>query len=403
MKPIEDIERDVEVGVAEIFRRYGQKYKEENSMTKKQHEVMYAIARCRTSHFGYHVAKCDECDHAEDKYNSCRDRHCPKCQGIARKKWVDSRMSHLLPVPYYHVVFTLPRQLHPMINFNKEQMYDLLFSKAAETLVAFGRDPKWLGGELGFFGVLHTWGQTLWQHPHVHFIVAGGALAQDGRWISPRYSGKFLFPVKALSKVFRGKFIEGLKKTYYAEQLAIPPSCDNLQEPGQFERWVDHIVGRNWIVYCKSPFKAAEQVVRYIGRYTHRVAISNQRIDKIQDGKVGFWYKDYKSQSVTRKFMRLDAQEFIRRFMGHVLPHRFHKIRHYGFLANGRCKAAVSQIREILGKTVSSEDSSDKSMRYECPRCKSGSLYTLLIRDGFGRIVAYCGERLAPNYEFDTS
>jgi hypothetical protein len=390
--------------VADIFRRYGEEYRSRTGMTKKQHEVMYAVSNCRTSAYGFHVDQCTNCGHTESDYNSCRDRHCPKCQGIARKKWIEKRLENLLPVPYYHAVFTLPHFLHGIILYNRELIYELLFSMAAQTLSTFGRDSRWLGGELGFFGVLHTWGQTLWQHPHVHFITAGGALREDGQWVTPTFGNKFLFPVKALSKVFRGKFVAGLKKAYYDQRLIIPPDQPRLQTADHFERWVDCLVARNWVVFCKSPFADAEQVVKYVGRYTHRVAISNQRLIGIENGKVRFWFKDYKDQKIVWKQMCLDAHEFIRRFLWHVLPQRFHKIRHFGFLSNGRCKAAVKQIQKLFSDMPEETDpSSVSSDGNNCPICQKGSLVTLLIRDGFNRIVKFLPNYLEDQPILDTS
>ena len=249
--------------VADIFQMYGEEYRAHNGMTKKQYNVMRAIANCRSSVYGHHMDKCDKCGHIEREYNSCRDRHCPKCQGISRRKWVDAKIKDLLPVPYYHAVFTLPHLLHSLISYNKALIYDLLFSSSSETLLTFGRDPKWLGGTIGFYGVIHTWGQTLWQHPHIHYIVPGGAITSGNHWVTPPYRGKFLFPVRALSKVFRGKFIEGLKKAYEKGDLLFPDKEQHLKQKDKFEKWINRLVSRNWIVYCKRPFKKAEDVVRY--------------------------------------------------------------------------------------------------------------------------------------------
>ncbi|MDD2389004.1 MAG: IS91 family transposase [Desulfobacterales bacterium] len=390
--------------VADIFRCYGEEYRSQNGMTKKQHEVMYAIEHCRTSHYGYHVDKCDACGHIEDDFNSCRDRHCPKCQGINRRKWVEARLEDILPVPYYHAVFTLPHLLNALISYNRALIYDLLFSTAAETLLTFGRDPKWLGGELGFYGILHSWGQSMWPHLHVHFIVPGGALSDDDRWLTPRYQSKFLFPVRALSKVFRGKFIEGLKTAYADKKIVFPDDLSHLREKFHFERWIDDLVCRNWIVYCKTPFRDAEQVVRYIGRYTHRVAISNQRIIDVNNGRVLFRYKDYKASRFTWKEMDLSASEFIRRFLSHVLPKGFHKIRHYGFLANGRCKKMVSHIRGVLHcDTVDKNNTKSEKTHKQCPECKKGRMVPWFIKDGFGRIVCLSNIKMNCGVLPDTS
>src|SRR6056297_174912 len=391
------------VEVADIFRRYGRSYRKTKPISGKQGAVMYCIENCRTAVFGHHLDQCDHCGHTDSDYNSCRDRHCPKCQSIARKKWINAQLNDILPVPHYHVIFTLPNQLHNLLCYNQKLLFDVLFSSSAQTLQAFGRDPKWLGGELGFYGVLHTWGQTLWPHPHVHFIVPGGALTTDGRWVAPRYRSKFLFPVRALSKVFRGKFIEALKNAYYEDQLVIPDNEAHLAQADSFEKWLNQLVSRDWLVYCKRPFGSAEQVVRYIGRYTHRVAISNRRIEAMGDGKVAFWYKDYRKNRIKSRQMKLDAEEFIRRFLWHVLPKRYHKIRHYGFLANSCRKARVSQIRSLLQiESDTSEAGPKKETGIKCSACGSGRMQPRIIIDRFGRLISR-GLDFKTNEAFDTA
>jgi hypothetical protein len=281
-------------------------------------------------------------------------------------------------------------------------IYELLLSSASNTLLTFGRDPKWLDGEIGFYGVLHSWGQTLWPHVHVHFVVPAGALTKDGRWVEPKYKSKFLFPVHALSKVFRGKFIEGLKKAYHQNKLVLQDKLEYLTSIHDFERWVDHLVGRNWVVYCKPPFGDAEQVVGYIGRYTHRVAISNNRIMDLDDDNVRFKYKDYKSSRFVWKQMTLTPQEFIRRFLWHVLPKGFHKIRHYGFLANGRSKVKLKQIRDILFDKLNDQFEED-DFRRKCPDCEKGKLTPIIIIDRIGQVIARNTLLLKSDYAFDTS
>jgi len=375
--------------VADIFRRYGEEYRCTHSMTPKQRRVMRDIEQCRTGALGFHVDECDECGQRDVGYNSCRNRHCPKCHGIARRKWVKARLADLLPVPYYHVVFTLPHHIFPLSLYNQSLIYELFLDSASETLVKFGENPRWLGGEIGFWGMLHTWGQSLWQHIHGHFVVAGGAIGKDGRWIEPKYRGKFLFPVAALSQVFRGKFIEGLKKTYYDGKLMIPTDLEEIKEEGRFEKWVDELVSRDWVVYCKRPFGDAEQVVRYVGRYTHRVAISNQRIISIAGGEIRFRYKDYKKDRIVWDEMTLKAEEFIKRFLWHVLPDGFHKIRHYGFLANGRSKGKLARIREVLEQKPETEADrpSGEAEAVLCPVCRKGRLITVFIIDRLGQII----------------
>lgn len=408
MTNVDDSNLKPEYEVADIFKLCGEGYKRNNGMTRKQHKVMNAIEECRTDSCGYHLDRCSHCGNTEQNFNSCRDRHCPKCQSISRNKWVTSRLNDIIPTPYYHAVFTLPHRLHPLIIHNKELIYDLLFSSASKTLLTFGRDPKWLGGELGFYGILHTWGQTMWQHPHVHFIVPGGALTDDNRWLEPRYRGKFLFPVHALSKVFRGKFIEGLKAAHKENKLSFPPEETPLSHWDKFEQWLNVLVSQNWVVYCKRPFGDAEQVVRYIGRYTHRVAISNQRIVDIDGDVVSFKYKDYKAEGKLWKIMQLKAHEFIRRFMWHVLPDGFHKIRHYGFLANGRKKSSITKIRQILHGFDNQEDcGAADDWRPVCAKCKMGIMAPLIVVTRYGRMIISSANGLLwgkhNNFLLDTS
>lgn len=377
------------IEVADIFQAYGNEYRRNNGITKKQHQVMTAIAYCRSDWFGYHEDECNKCGHVELDFNSCRDRHCPKCQGISRRKWIKARLADVLPVPYYHVVFTLPHRIHSLLQHNKKNIYNLLFSAAAQTLLTFGRDPKWLGGEIGFYGVLHTWGQTLWAHPHLHFLVPGGALTEDNRWITAPWRGKFLFPVHALSKVFKGKFIEGLKDTHAQGSLSLPAELQSLREADGFEQWLSKLACGKWVVFCKSPLQNAEQVIRYIGRYTHRVAISNSRILDVKGGEVAFTYRDYKTSRTASKIMRLAVQEFIRRFLWHVLPSGFHKIRHFGFLANGRRKVFIPLIKQQLNVTSANNKDAERQDegRLPCPVCKEGSLIPRVIVTPYRRII----------------
>jgi len=375
--------------LADVFQAYGGAYRETHRLTPKQHSVMRDIELCRTGELGYHVDTCTICGFEEHAYNSCRDRHCPKCQGIARRRWVQSRMDDLLPVPYYHVVFTLPHKLHSIGKYNKKKIYDLLFDAAAATLLQFGHDPKHLGAEIGFFGILHTWGGKLWEHFHLHFIVPGGGLTIDEQWVEPKYKGKFLFPVCAVSQVFRGKFIEGLKKLYAAGNLVIPAEMKHLNKPQQYEKWLNVLVARNWVVYAKRPLPTPEQVVRYVGRYTHKVAISNNRLLSLEDGKVRFSFKNYRKKGCWEK-TALTIDEFIRRFLLHVLPKGFHRIRHYGFLANGRRKAMMEKIRTIIEESPSTNNhNSDKpeEERIKCPNCKKGVMMPIRVVTPYKTII----------------
>ena len=388
--------------VGDIFRLYLEEYLLKHKLAKKQYKVMRSIRDCRTAANGYHLDLCDNCGHMEQSYNSCRDRHCPKCQGISQRKWIAARMEDILPVPYYHVVFTLPHFLNDLISYNKRYFYELLMSCSSETLLSFGRDTKWLGGEIGFYGILHTWGQTLWPHVHVHYIVVGGALSDDGQWIEPKHNNKFLFPVHALSKVFRGKFIQGLKACLYDHQIDLPRTLSHLSDPQQIEHWINQLVARSWVAYCKRPFTDAPSVVGYIGRYTHRVAISNNRIIDITNNQVRFLYKNYKASRTVWLQMTIKTEEFIRRFVWHVLPNRFHKIRHYGFLANGKCKEKIKYIRALLNVKASAKtDAKDRILN--CPACQKGMLAPILIATKYACRMMSRFYIANPRMAYDTS
>lgn len=310
--------------LGEIFRLYGEDYRSRHKLTLKQHRVMRLISQCRTSALGAHVDRCTSCGHQEISYNSCGDRHCPKCQGARCRKWVDRCLSRLLPTQYFHLVFTLPAELRDLIRHNKRLCYDLMLKTAAATLQAFA-DRRW-GGRLGITAVLHTWGQNLSYHPHVHCLVSGGAF--DGeRWHQAPHN--YLFPCRALAMVFRGKYHEALCKS----DLVIPASMASLVRRKGIACWLRDQVPSQWVVYAKAPFAAPDKVVRYIGRYTHRVAISNRRLLAIGGGKVRFLWRDYRDGK--RKEMTLSSDEFIRRFLQHVLPQGFVRIRHYGLHAKG--------------------------------------------------------------------
>jgi predicted Zn-ribbon and HTH transcriptional regulator len=381
--------------IADIFNLYGEEYRKNHKLTTDQLNVMYAIEHCRTEEYGFHADVCDNCGHIEKAYNSCRNRHCPKCQGIAKRKWVKARIDELLPVSYHHATFTLPNQISVLSLHNQKLIYDLLFDAASQTLLVFGDDPKWLGAKIGFYGILHTWSQTLWPHVHLHFIVTAGGLSEDGKWIEPKYKGRFLFPVKALSKVFRGKFIEGLKKAYYAGELVLPDNL-KIKDDDEFEQWIDLLVSRNWVVNSKPPFSGPEEVVRYIGRYTHRIAISNHRIISIADGQISFSYKDNKEKDKSKvwKEMTLPADQFIKRFLWHVLPKRYHRIRHYGFLTNGKKKANLETIREFFESQEEVEEfakviTADDADGITCPKCKKGKLRPFLVTSRYNQILKF--------------
>jgi hypothetical protein len=367
-----------QVEVADIFRRYGSQYRSEHKLTPKQHAAMFDIEHCRTSYFGYHMDACDACNWTDCSHNSCRNRNCPKCQGIARRKWVAARLKDLLPVPYYHTIFTLPHLINPLVPFNKELLYEMIFASVSETLLQFGRDPKWLGAMLGFFGILHSWGAKLWSHLHIHLIVAAGGVNDTGKWIEPKYKSRFLFPVRAVSEVYRGKFIEKFKRAYYEGQLTLPDGYRHLSAPHRFERFIDALVGRNWNVHIKRPFSTPQRVVNYIGRYTHKIAISNNRLIKIEEDRVHFNFKNYRNNGRWEQ-TALTANEFISRFLSHVLPEGFHKIRHYGFLANGRCKRMIAQIRAQLNQEPCNPRPEKREAGHPCPRCAIGTMQPIVI------------------------
>ena len=308
---------------------------------------MRRLVACRTAALGGHVDACGRCGYTRVSYNSCRDRHCPKCQGVKRAAWLEARLERLLPVEYFHVVFTLPAALYPLVLHHPRQLYDLLFRAASQSLLTLAADPKRLGAQIGVTAILHTWGQNLLFHPHLHGVVTGGGLSPDGsRWIATR-SG-YLFPVKVLGRLFRGKFLAGLKEAYQAGQLTLGGSVADLAEPAAFGRWLDGLYRQDWVVYAKRPFGGARQVYRYLGRYSHRVAIANSRLLALEDDQVLFHWRDYADDN-RLKVMRLTAAEFIRRFLLHVLPKRFVRIRHYGLLAGRNVTTQLARCRQLLG------------------------------------------------------
>ena len=317
--------------LAQIFREHGETYRRAHRLCAQQRRVMQAIKDCRTAALGGHLEACDRCGAEIARYHSCRNRHCPKCQTLAKERWVEARTAGLLPVPYFHLVFTLPHEINSLAQGNPRVIDNLLFQAASDTLQTFGRDPKWLGGEIGITMVLHTWSQNLSQHLHVHCLVTGGALGLEGQWISPRRG--FLFPVRALSIVFRAKYLEALKGAFEAGQLDFAWETTALGEPSAFRAFLTKLRAKDWVVYAKRPFGGPEQVLAYLGRYTHRIAISNERLLACENGEVRFRWQDYAHGNKV-KVMRLPVEEFIRRFLLHVLPKGFMRIRHYGLLAN---------------------------------------------------------------------
>ena len=363
--------------VADIFRRYGEDYREKHgaSMSTTQRRVMSAIELCRTAALGGLIEQCDQCGHRCICYQSCRNRHCPKCQSLARAKWIEDRQDELLNCEYYHVVFTVPDKIAALAYQNKEVVYNILFQATAETLRTIAADPKHLGAEIGFFAVLHTWGSALLHHPHLHCVIPGGGLSSDGtRWV-PCKPGFFL-PVRVLSLLFRRLFLERLQNAFDDGKLRFFSALEYLHDRCEFARYLEPVRKSKWVVYAKRPFAGPEQVLDYVGRYTHRVAISNNRLLDIKGGQVSFRYKDYQNQG-QQKTMPLSAEEFIRRFLLHVLPHGFHRIRYYGFQGNRYRKEKLDQCRQLLGMPipeVPTESSETRDYRDRCEELNGVSL-----------------------------
>ena len=379
--------RATKLELADIFRQAGPRYRENNAdaLSRGQHRVMSAVERCRTAALGGHVEQCDACGHLRIAFNSCRNRHCPKCQSLVRAQWLDDRHADLLPAEYYHVVFTLPEQIAAIAYQNKALVYNLLFRAAAETLRTIAADPKHLGAEIGFIAILHTWGQNLLHHPHLHCVVPGGGLRADGeRWISCRPG--FFLPVRVLSRLFRRLFLTQLQAGFEAGHLHFFNALAALQVPRDFARYLAPVRKAEWVVYAKPPFGGPQHVLEYLGRYTHRVAISNNRLIDFGDGQVRFRWKDYRHES-RQKTMTLDEQEFIRRFLLHVLPDGFQRIRHYGLLANRHRATKLALCRTLLAEpdpVVKIPDPprdyrdryqllTGKSLR-DCPKCGHGHM-----------------------------
>lgn len=342
-----------------MFRRYGEAWRAENAahLSGGQRRVMTAIEICRTAALGGHVERCDECSHTRIAYNSCRNRHCPKCQWRAAQAWLEARQAELLPVPYFHVVFTLPAAIGAIAYQNKAKVYGLLFTAAAEALTTIAADPKHLGANIGVTAVLHTWGQNLDHHPHVHCIVPGGGISSDvTRWVPSRRN--FFLSVRVLSRLFRRLFLEGLERLHANGELHFFTDLAPLLDIDAFRARLLPLRRSEWVVYAKRPFAGPGQVLAYLARYTHRVAIGNSRLISIDDGQVAFRWKDYRqSGEQQKKAMHLSAQEFMRRFLMHVLPDGFHRIRHYGLFANGHRAEKIELCRKLL--EVPAPDSHD--------------------------------------------
>jgi len=359
--------------MAQIIRDYGENYTQNKEVLKHHIWVLNALKMCRTSELGGHLNRCDSCSHERISYNSCRNRHCPKCQNTNRERWILARKEDLMDCSYFHVVFTIPQELNVFCLKHPKELYNILFQSSRETLFAFGKDPKQLGAQMGAISVLHTWGQNLSLHPHVHMIVPGGGFTKENEWKNCKSDGDFLFPIRAMAKVYRAKFME--KLIHFLKENKTPIELSLRRK----------LYDKNWVIYAKQPFKGPEAVVEYLGRYSHKIAISNHRLRAISDQKVSFYYKDYKHGSVT-KTMTLEADEFLRRFCMHILPPKFVKMRHYGFLSNrGKEKLKIEQLKSGKIRTdktkIDFKEITKLNLGFDidaCPCCKSGRMITIL-------------------------
>ena len=398
--------------VADVFRQHGAAFLQTHGATllPEQRRVMRAIEECRTAAVGGHVAECDGCGHQVIAYNSCRNRHCPKCQALATAHWVAARQAEVLPVEYFHVVFTVPEEIAPLARQNKRVVYDMLFAAASQTLLRIAADPQHLGAEIGFLAVLHTWGQTLLHHPHLHCVVPGGGLSPDGQqWVACRTG--FFLPVRVLSRLFRRLFLDGLEEAFARGALCFHASLAHLADERAFADLVASVRRTEWVVYAKPPFGGPAQVLSYLGRYTHRVAISNDRLVKMEDGEVTFRWKDYRRGN-QQGTMTLAASEFIRRFLLHVLPRGFQRLRQYGLLANRQRAVKLAVCRQLLGVAEAAGESTarpegdqaaDEAVTGEslarCPVCRTGQMQRVEVIApvrvvGGGSGVPFGGARL---------
>ena len=363
--------------IQEILNKGLDEYLEKHKVVGYKQKVIKAIKDCKTEKLGAHKYVCDECGHEEIAYNTCRNRHCPNCQFGKKLKWIEARKSEVLNVKYYHVVFTIPSEIYTVVLQNQEKMYKILFKASAETLQELAEDEKYLGGEIGFFSILHTWGQNLMYHPHIHCVVTGGGLTELGKWVEKEED--FFIPVKVMSRKFRGKFLSYMKK----EKLKYYGENEYLDNPENYDNLIQIMYNKEWVVYCKEPFKNAESVIQYLGRYTHRVAISNERIIEVEDDKVTFKWRDYKDNNKMKE-MTITIEEFIRRFLIHILPPKFMKIRYYGILGNRNKKKKLLKCK-ILTRTKVEENNKKlpilellkKTLGKDfnlCPHCKKGHM-----------------------------
>jgi len=359
--------------LADILNLYGQDFINNENLPSFKFKILQDLEFCRTAYFGGHVDKCDDCGHIHISYNSCRNRHCPKCNGLKKEKWIIEREQDLLPVKYFHVVFTLPHELNGLILKYQKELYNLIFQTAWSVIKGFAEDEKYLGAKSAMTAVLHTWGQNLSYHPHLHCIVPGGGLDKNGNWKNTRTNGKFLFPVKAMSSVFRARFVAGLRKFAKENRICLSKGL------------TDKLFEKEWVVYAKRPFKNPNSTIEYLGRYIHKIAISNHRIIDITNGRIKFWIKNYKKNG-QKEICNLSANEFLRRFCLHILPRKFRKVRHYGFLSGRSKKKSLQQARKSLKTEAPEKRDTDwktiLSEKYEinfdmCPKCKKGAMKTI--------------------------
>jgi len=373
--------------VADVFRLYGQDYRPNNPLPYDHIKVMGHIEICRTAALGGHIEQCDQCRFERIAYNSCRDRHCPKCQTMIKEKWLNDRKAELLPCGYFHLVFTLPHDLNPIILCNKKAALNILFAAVSQTLQAFAKDPQWkLEGQLGFISVLHTWSQTLMDHFHLHCLVPGGALSfSKKQWIAANDS--FLFRIESLAKEFKKRYLKLLETAHRKNELIFPGKTATFESQAGFGQLIDSLFKAKWIAYAKRPFAGPEQVLEYLGRYTHRIAISNNRIKSIDNGTVTFEYRDRSRDNPVRE-MSLCADEFIRRFLLHVLPSGFMKIRYFGFLSNNNKKQTIPLLRKLIDPSAKLPEKTEETIIEKifrltgeditcCPECKKGKMRTI--------------------------
>ncbi|MFC2159780.1 IS91 family transposase [Actinomycetota bacterium] len=376
------MEKKLKWELADIFRKFGDNYRRVHRMPLSHHKVMHVVKVCRTSYLGGHMRKCDSCGYEHPTYNSCGNRHCPKCQSLAKLRWVAKRQEELLPVNYFHNVFTIPHRLNGLARYNKKLIYDILFRSVSETLTQFGKNE--LGGKLGFLSILHTWDQKLAQHIHLHCIIPDGALSGDRKsWIRSA-NNDFLFSVRALSKVFRGKFLYYLKEAYSTGKLAIAGKSTEFTSEDRFYSLINDLYKENWVVYSARPFAGPLKALDYLGRYAFRIAISNDRIKGVAGSMVTFTYRDRKDGNI-KKDITLPAGEFIRRFLLHVLPCSYMRIRHFGFLSNRNRKENIACVKRLLGLNPDAGEGKEQSTQdlmlkitgkdiFKCPRCRSGTM-----------------------------